>query len=40
MTGNQFNSLIGILYVGYLLTQAPSYVLTPYPSAVYLRIQK
>jgi MFS family permease len=24
MTGNQFNSLIGILYVGYLLTQAPS----------------
>ncbi|KAG2346871.1 hypothetical protein BDR05DRAFT_754534 [Suillus weaverae] len=24
MTGNQFNTLISILYVGYLLTQAPS----------------
>ncbi|KAG1743064.1 MFS general substrate transporter [Suillus lakei] len=40
MTGNQFNTLTSILYVGYLLTQAPSYAPTPYPSAAYLRIQK
>ena len=28
MTGNQFNTLISILYVGYGMTQAPSYVPT------------
>ncbi|KAG1793183.1 uncharacterized protein HD556DRAFT_524895 [Suillus plorans] len=33
MTGNQFNTLISILYVGYLVTQAPSYVPIPYHSA-------
>jgi hypothetical protein len=40
MVGNQFNTLTSILYVGYLLTQAPSYVLTPYCSAAYLIIRK
>jgi hypothetical protein len=34
MTGNQFNTLISILYVGYVLMQAPSYVPARSPSAV------
>ncbi|KAG1755748.1 MFS general substrate transporter [Suillus lakei] len=32
MKGNQFNTLISILYVGYVLMQAPSYVPLRYPS--------
>lgn len=36
MTGNQFNSLISILYVGYMFMQTPSYVPARFPSAVYL----
>jgi hypothetical protein len=40
MTGNQFNTLISILYVGYLFMQTPSYVLTPYHFAAYLIIRK
>lgn len=31
MTGNQFNTLMSIFYVGYLLTQTPSYVPARYP---------
>jgi hypothetical protein len=40
MTGNQFNTLTSILYVGYLLTQAPSYVPALDTSATYLIIEK
>jgi hypothetical protein len=40
MTGNQFNTLMSIFYVGYLLTQAPSYVPARYPSVAHPRIQK
>lgn len=40
MTGNQFNTLTSMLYVGYLLTQAPSYVPAPYLCAISLTIQK
>ncbi|KAG1793180.1 uncharacterized protein HD556DRAFT_1376244 [Suillus plorans] len=38
MTGNQFNTLTSIFFVGYLFTQAPSYVRTPYHPATYLII--
>jgi hypothetical protein len=40
MKGNQFNTLISILYVGYVLMQAPSYVLPCYPCAASLKIHK
>ncbi|KAG1726535.1 MFS general substrate transporter [Suillus paluster] len=38
MMGNQFNTLTSILYVGYFLTQAPSYVPAHYPFVAYPRI--
>jgi hypothetical protein len=40
MTGNRFNTLISSFYIGYLLTQTPSCVPTPYRSAAYLIIRK
>src|SRR6267154_5604534 len=40
MTGNQFNTLISIFYVGYILTQAPSYVPAGFPSGAPPRIHK
>lgn len=39
MTGNQFNTLISILYVGYVFMQAPSCVPARFPSASYLRFK-
>lgn len=40
MKGNQFNTLISILYVGYMLMQAPSYVLPCHACAASPRIHK
>jgi hypothetical protein len=39
-TGNQFNTLTSILYVGYLLMQAPSYAPIPNHSEAHLLFSK